>query len=49
MAPNAWVYDHEFYLLINLAVGGGLGGPVGDDTAFPARYVLDYIRVYRAS
>jgi beta-glucanase (GH16 family) len=49
VAPNAWVYDHEFYLLINLAVGGGLGGPVGADTAFPARYLLDYIRVYRAS
>jgi hypothetical protein len=33
---------------VNLAVGGGLGGPVRADTAFPARYLIDYIRVYHA-
>jgi len=48
VAPDPWVYDHEFYLLANLAVGGGLGGPVRADTAFPARYLIDYIRVYQA-
>jgi beta-glucanase (GH16 family) len=41
------VFDHEFYLLANLAVGGGLGGPVAAETAFPARYLIDYVRVYR--
>jgi beta-glucanase (GH16 family) len=49
VAPNPWVYDHEFYLLANLAVGGGLGGPVRADAAFPARYLIDYIRVYQAT
>ncbi len=49
VAPNPWVYDHEFYLLVNLAVGGGLGGPVRADTEFPARYLVDYIRVYQAT
>ena len=48
VAPDPWVFDHEFYLLVNLAVGGGLGGPVRADTAFPARYLIDYIRVYQA-
>jgi beta-glucanase (GH16 family) len=48
VAPDPWVYDHEFYVLVNLAVGGGLGGPVRADTAFPARYLIDYIRVYQA-
>src|SRR5688500_8757630 len=28
VAPDRWVYDHAFYLLVNLAIGGGLGGPV---------------------
>jgi beta-glucanase (GH16 family) len=48
VAPDAWAFDHEFYLLANLAVGGGLGGPVRADTVFPARYLIDYIRVYQA-
>ena len=47
VAPNRWAFDHEFYLLVNLAVGGGLGGPVGEATVFPARYLIDYVRVYR--
>jgi beta-glucanase (GH16 family) len=47
VAPNRWAFDHEFYLLVNLAVGGGLGGPVREATVFPARYLIDYVRVYR--
>ena len=23
-----WVFDHEFYLVMNLAMGGNLGGPI---------------------
>ena len=34
------------YLLLNLALGGGWGGPVIDDTIFPAKYLIDYVRVY---
>ena len=44
-----WVYDHEFFLLLNLAVGGNFGGPVGQDTVFPAEYRIDYVRVYEAA
>ncbi|MFI5779656.1 family 16 glycosylhydrolase [Nocardia sp. NPDC051570] len=42
-----WIFDHPFYLLLNLAVGGGWPGPPGDDTAFPARLAVDHVRVYR--
>jgi beta-glucanase (GH16 family) len=47
VAPNAWVYDHPFYLLLNLAVGGNLGGPLGDDIAEVNQLVVDFIRVYK--
>ncbi len=34
------------YLLVNLALGGDNGGKI-DDSAFPMRYEIDYIRVYQ--
>jgi beta-glucanase (GH16 family) len=49
VAPNAWAFDHEFYLLLNLAVGGELGGLVSPDTVFPASLVVDHVRIYRAT
>ncbi len=43
-----WPYDKPQYLILNLAIGGSWGGQQGiDDGAFPARYVIDYVRVYR--
>lgn len=37
------------YLLINLAIGGGWGGAKGvDETIFPQRYEIDYVRFYQA-
>ena len=47
VAPNQWVFDHPFFLLLNLAVGGNFGGAVGPDTVFPATMLVDYVRVYR--
>lgn len=42
-----WPFDTPFYLLVNLAVGGNLGGREGvDETVFPAALEVDYIRVY---
>jgi len=41
-----WVYDHAFFLLLNLAVGGDLPGRPGDSTVFPQRLLVDYVRVY---
>ncbi len=45
--PGApWVYDHAFYLLLNLAVGGKWPGDPDQTTAFPATMKIDYVRAY---
>ncbi len=36
------------YLLINLAFGGSWGGKI-DDSIFPQKYLIDYVRVYQKS
>lgn len=41
-----WVFDHPFYLLLNLAVGGEWPGPPDSSTPFPAKMLVDYVRVY---
>lgn len=43
---ESWPFDKPFYLIINTAVGGGLGGPV-DDTALPFLFQIEYVRVYQ--
>ncbi|MEV6286648.1 discoidin domain-containing protein [Kribbella sp. NPDC051770] len=42
-----WIFDHPFYLILNLAVGGDFPGPPNAQTPFPARMLVDYVRVYR--
>ena len=43
-----WPFDKPFYLLLNMAVGGNLGGQQGiDETAFPASYQIDYVSVFQ--
>jgi len=46
VAPHTWVFDHSFFMILNVAVGGNFGGPVGAETVFPAQMLVDYIRVY---
>jgi beta-glucanase (GH16 family) len=41
-----WPFDAPHYLILNIAVGGGLGGPV-DDTIFPLRMEIEHVRVYQ--
>jgi beta-glucanase (GH16 family) len=41
-----WVYDHPFFLLINLAVGGDWPGNPDASTVFPQTMLVDYVRVY---
>ena len=44
----AWPFDAPQYLLVNLAIGGSWGGQKGiDDAKFPAKYLVDYVRVYQ--
>lgn len=45
---DVWPFDQEFYLIINLAIGGSWGGQQGiDDRIFPQRYFIDYVRAYK--
>jgi len=40
-------FDHPFHVILNLAVGGGFVGPPADDTPFPARFEIDWVRVWQ--
>lgn len=45
---ESWPFDRPFYMILNLAVGGDWGGTEGvDPAAFPARMLVDYVRVYQ--
>jgi beta-glucanase (GH16 family) len=42
-----WPFHHPQHILVNIAIGGNWGGLNGiDDTIFPIRMELDYIRYY---
>ena len=44
-----WPFDQPFHLLLNIAVGGNWGGARGvDQTIWPQRMEIDYVRVYEA-
>lgn len=42
-----WVYDHEFFIIMNLAVGGSFAGSPNANTVFPQTMLVDYVRVYQ--
>lgn len=45
---EAWPFDQEFHMLLNLAIGGDWGGLQGvDESIFPATMEVDYVRVYQ--
>lgn len=41
-----WVYNHPFFVILNLAVGGDLPARPDTATEFPQRMLVDYVRVY---
>ena len=45
--PGTWVFDHPFFILINLAVGGNYVGQPNEMTLFPQTLLVDYVRVYK--
>jgi beta-glucanase (GH16 family) len=45
-AGATWVFDHPFFLILNVAVGGGRPGDPDATTTFPQQMVVDYVRVY---
>lgn len=43
-----WPFDQPFFLILNLAVGGNWGGLKGvDDSIWPQRMEVDYVRIYQ--
>lgn len=48
LGQDAWPFDVPQYLLLNVAVGGSLGGTVNPN-AFPNSMEVDYVRVYQQS
>ena len=46
---TAWVFDKPFFLLLNVAVGGGWPGDPDATTVFPQTMRVDYVRVYTKS
>ncbi|MEU8679555.1 discoidin domain-containing protein [Streptomyces sp. NPDC048560] len=42
-----WIFDHPHYLILNLAVGGDWPGPTDASTPFPAKMLVDHVRVYQ--
>jgi len=45
-AGGTWVFDHPFFLILNLAVGGDWPGSPDATTVFPQQMLVDYVRVY---
>ena len=43
---NPWVFDHDFFLLLNVAVGGTFSVSPGPSATFPQIMLVDYIRLY---
>lgn len=46
-AGRAWAFDHPFYIILNVAVGGFWPGYPNATTRFPQTMKVDYVRVYR--
>lgn len=42
-----WVFDHPFFIILNVAVGGHFVGSPDESTIFPQTMFVDWVRVYR--
>jgi beta-glucanase (GH16 family) len=46
-STDSWPFDNGFNIILNLAIGGDWGGAQGvDNTVFPAKFNIDYVRQY---
>jgi beta-glucanase (GH16 family) len=43
---GTWVFDHPFFIILNVAVGGDWPGPPDNTTVFPQNMLVDYVKVY---
>ncbi|MBF2708039.1 glycoside hydrolase family 16 protein [Flavobacterium soyangense] len=46
-SKGEWVFDHPFYLILNIAVGGNFVGFPTAQTPFPQKMMIDYVKVYQ--
>jgi beta-glucanase (GH16 family) len=46
---GAWVFDHPFYVILNLAVGGDWPGNPDETTRFPHEMSVDWVRAFSAA
>lgn len=46
-ASGEWVFNHPFYMILNLAVGGNPPGNPNSSTVFPQTMIVDWVRVYK--
>ncbi|MCL6613575.1 MAG: glycoside hydrolase family 16 protein [Firmicutes bacterium] len=44
-----WIFDHPFFIILNVAVGGYWPGKPDETTGFPQEMAVDYVRVYERS
>ena len=42
-----YVFDKPYYFLINMAIGGALGGNIPLDQEYPLQMYVDHVRVYQ--
>ena len=42
--PTQWPFNKEFFIILNLAIGGNMGGEI-DESAFPQYFNIDYVKV----
>jgi beta-glucanase (GH16 family) len=45
--PGRWVFNHPFFVVLNLSVGGRYAGAPDSRTRFPAQMAVDYVRAYQ--
>ena len=45
-AGGSWVFDHPFFIILNVAVGGIWPRSPDSTTQFPQQMLVDYVRVY---
>jgi beta-glucanase (GH16 family) len=46
---SKWIFDHPFFILLNVAVGGNWPGDPDSTTIFPQVMTVDWVRVWKSS
>jgi beta-glucanase (GH16 family) len=45
--PHHYPFNEDFYVVLNLAIGGGTAGYPDENTLFPRKMWVDYVRIYK--